>query len=349
MAQPPSCRTADHGAPDAFFGYFLERVAPAPFEPEVPRRLPRRLPRRDSVDHHRLPRHRDDRPRTRPRRPAPGTHSGCRRRGCQQDWLTPTRPRALAALGTDLTHQTVTCGRFMAEAAPELIADVAGDLDEVVVPPRGTGRSSRCGRSGPCWSPLRRCCCSSRKDRHRQQSTAGRPARRAQGRTGRHRHRQAAVLHRVIESGVRDLEQKGTQLQLKTGNRCMSDLGTVQFLQSFDVGRRPEAALGATFTTTGTSTSSPRRAGPSERSGFRTGLYSDADWAGGASISNARTSTVVEHGLHRLDLDPEPQPRRTRPPEPRAFRSARRRGEHEIAITADDLYTLWVNGEQGLG
>ncbi len=75
MAQPPGLpEQLIAGAPDAFFGYFLDAWGTAPFEHDVRAAYLEAEPQRDPVDRRRLPRHGHDRPRTRPRRPGRRAH-----------------------------------------------------------------------------------------------------------------------------------------------------------------------------------------------------------------------------------------------------------------------------------
>ena len=115
------------GAPDAFFGFFLDAWGASPFEPEVRAAyldasraaIPSivadyRASASVDIEHDRADR-------------AAGTQLDMPVTVVQQDWG--------AALGFDaaalwrpwaphLTHRTVTCGHFMAEEAPERIAEV---------------------------------------------------------------------------------------------------------------------------------------------------------------------------------------------------------------------------------
>src|SRR5829696_5551396 len=150
----------------------------------------------------------------------------------------------------------------------------------------------------------------------------------------------------VVQSSVRDLEQKAYRIQLKTGNRFVWDSGTVRSSQSFDVEYTGPKLAPATHYDWYVDVQT-KRGWVSERSGFRTGLYSDADWAGSTWIGNARPSGTPPafDGASWIWTPEATTP--TAPAEPRAFRKALGGAvSAEIAITADDLYTLWVNGKQ---
>ena len=149
----------------------------------------------------------------------------------------------------------------------------------------------------------------------------------------------------VIESSVRDLEQKAYRVQLKTGNRFVWDSGTVRSSQSFDVEYTGPKLLPATHYDWYVDVQT-KKGWTSERSGFRTGLYSDADWAGSTWIGNARPGTPPSFDGSNWIWTPETTTPNA-PAEPRAFRKTLDGAvSAEIAITADDLYTLWVNGKQ---
>ena len=75
MAQPPGLpEQLIAGAPDAFFGYFLDAWGTAPLDPDVRAAYLRGVPQRDPVDRRRLPGLGDDRPRARPRGPGRRPH-----------------------------------------------------------------------------------------------------------------------------------------------------------------------------------------------------------------------------------------------------------------------------------
>ncbi|MCS5719863.1 glycoside hydrolase family 78 protein [Herbiconiux sp. CPCC 205763] len=91
----------------------------------------------------------------------------------------------------------------------------------------------------------------------------------------------------------------------------------------------------------------------SARSTFSTGLFDDADWAGSAWIGNARhdaNDAVSVQGSSWIWTPEAGAP--SAPAEPRAFRKTLVSPagldpvSAEIVITADDSYTLWLNGEE---
>ncbi|PJJ53743.1 alpha-L-rhamnosidase-like protein [Mumia flava] len=86
---------------------------------------------------------------------------------------------------------------------------------------------------------------------------------------------------------------------------------------------------------------------------FRTGLDSDADWAGAAWIGNARGGDADPLDMSGASwIWSSDATTGGAPAEDRAFRSAwtapdgKTATKAEILITADDSYTLWLNGEQ---
>ncbi len=149
----------------------------------------------------------------------------------------------------------------------------------------------------------------------------------------------------VIESSVRDLEQKAYRVQVFDGAREVWHSGTVRARESTDIEYTGPKLAPATEYTWYADVQT-KRGWVSERSGFRTGLYSDADWAGSKWIGNARPGTPPSFDGSSWIWTPEAtQP--NAPAEPRAFRKTLGGAvSAEIAITADDLYTLWVNGKQ---
>ena len=147
MAQPPGLpEQLIAGAPDAFFGSFLDAWGTAPFEPDV--RAAYLKPRRNAIpsivaDYRATAT--IDLEHDRPTGP-PAARSRC-------PWPSSSRTGAFPAAelwqpwAPDLTHQTVTCGHFMAEAAPELITDVLRTLRRTTYhhDARNAGRAAATG------------------------------------------------------------------------------------------------------------------------------------------------------------------------------------------------------------
>ena len=128
MAQPPGLpEQLIAGAPDAFFGYFLDAWGTAPFEDDVRaayldasrNAIPSIVADYRATATIDLEHDRTDR--------AAGRTFQMPVSVVQQDWGFPAA-ELWQPWAPGLTHQTVTCGHFMAEAAPELITDVLRTL-----------------------------------------------------------------------------------------------------------------------------------------------------------------------------------------------------------------------------
>ncbi|WP_369373223.1 family 78 glycoside hydrolase catalytic domain [Promicromonospora sp. Populi] len=155
----------------------------------------------------------------------------------------------------------------------------------------------------------------------------------------------------TVESNQRGVEQESYRLRVSTGGprpRVVWDSGVVPSRESANVeyaGPPLRAATDHTWrvdvaTTHGTTTTT---------SAFRTGLYTESDWAGAQWIGNSRRPDQVTDltfdGASWIWLAEG-----TLPDQDRAFRftHAAPTGAHatraEVLITTDDSYTLWVDG-----
>ena len=132
MAQPPGLpEQLIAGAPDAFFGYFLDAWGTdAASITRCPRRVPRGVPRRDPsivADYRATATSTSTMTaRTAP----PGTRSRCRSPWSSRTGRGARLPRPPSGAPGRPTSPTRPshCGHFMAEAAPELITDVLRTL-----------------------------------------------------------------------------------------------------------------------------------------------------------------------------------------------------------------------------
>lgn len=153
----------------------------------------------------------------------------------------------------------------------------------------------------------------------------------------------------VIESREREVQQKAYRVRLSTGKRTLWDSGLVRSDASSDVEYTGPKLAAATRYEWQVDVRT-NRGSVSEASSFRTGLYTDADWAGSAWIGNARSTAAPPafDGASWIWTPETTTP--VAPAEPRAFRrtlvATKTAVSAEIAITADDLYRLWVNGRE---
>src|SRR5690349_2574497 len=152
----------------------------------------------------------------------------------------------------------------------------------------------------------------------------------------------------VIQSRERNVEQKAYRVKLTNGRRTVWDSGLVRSAESSDVQYDGPKLAAATRYEWEVDVRT-NRGSASEESSFRTGLYSDADWAGSSWIGNARSTTAPPSfdGASWIWTPEATTP--VAPAEPRAFRktltSTKQAVSAEISITADDLYALYVNGK----
>ncbi|MFC7469637.1 alpha/beta fold hydrolase [Actinomadura keratinilytica] len=128
LAQPPGLPEQLLAAARTPFRPLPRHLDPRPGRPPArdPRRLPLRLGRRHPLDHRRLPRHRRHRRHPRHRRPRRGNTLSTPVTVLQQDWGAALGYDAEAlwrAWAPDLRHRTVTCGHFMAEEEPGMVAE----------------------------------------------------------------------------------------------------------------------------------------------------------------------------------------------------------------------------------
>lgn len=152
----------------------------------------------------------------------------------------------------------------------------------------------------------------------------------------------------VIESRARDVEQKAYRVRLSKDHRTVWDSGLVRSDASTDVEYTGPQLSAATRYEWRVDVLTNRGVA-SEDSSFRTGLYTAADWAGSAWIGNERPTTPPSFDGASWIWTPEVTSP-VAPAEPRAFRktltSTKTAVSAEIAITADDLYRLSVNGRE---
>lgn len=152
----------------------------------------------------------------------------------------------------------------------------------------------------------------------------------------------------VVESRARNVEQKAYRIRLTRGHRTVWDSGLVRSHASTDVEYTgPQLASATRYTWRVDVLTNKGTA--SKGSAFRTGLYTDADWAGSKWIGNERPSPPPSFDGASWIWTPEATTP-VAPPEPRAFRKtlthAKPAASAEIAITADDSYRLLVNGRE---
>ncbi|MDA0183817.1 family 78 glycoside hydrolase catalytic domain [Solirubrobacter phytolaccae] len=152
----------------------------------------------------------------------------------------------------------------------------------------------------------------------------------------------------VIESDARDVEQKAYRVRLTSGHRTVWDSGLQRSDASHDIEYTGPKLTAATRYEWRVDVLT-NRGSASEESSFRTGLYTDADWAQSKWIGNERPSAPPSFDGAQWIWTPEATTP-VAPAEPRAFRktltSTKTAVSAEIAITADDLYRLSVNGRE---
>ncbi|MFI9486655.1 family 78 glycoside hydrolase catalytic domain [Promicromonospora sp. NPDC052451] len=157
----------------------------------------------------------------------------------------------------------------------------------------------------------------------------------------------------TVEADGRGVEQVSYRLRVSTGGqrpRTVWDSGVVRSRESANVEYDGPALRAATdhtwrvdvVTTHGSSTTT---------AAFRTGLYTDADWAGAAWIGNERgpgqvTDLTFDGAAWMWAAQGEPAG------QDRAFRILRAAPggtsatRAEVLVTADDSFTLWVDGAE---
>lgn len=150
----------------------------------------------------------------------------------------------------------------------------------------------------------------------------------------------------VIESRERTVEQKAYRVRLSTGDRTVWDSGLQRSDASYDIEYTGPKLQPATRYEWRVDVLT-NRGSASEDSQFRTGLHTEADWASSKWIGNERPTPAPSFDGASWIWTPEATTP-VAPAEPRAFRrtltSAKTAVSAEIAITADDLYRLSVNG-----
>lgn len=157
----------------------------------------------------------------------------------------------------------------------------------------------------------------------------------------------------TIESNGSGVRQESYRLRVSTsgpGARAVWDSGVVPSSESANVEYAGPPLRAATDHTWRVDVVTSH-GGATATSGFRTGLYSESDWAGAAWIGNARRPSQVTDltfdGASWIWLAEGELP-----DQDRAFRLTQTAPDGasatraEVLITADDSYTLWVDGAE---
>jgi alpha-L-rhamnosidase len=160
----------------------------------------------------------------------------------------------------------------------------------------------------------------------------------------------------VVESDERSTAQESYRIRVATSVTALDegdlvwDSGVVASDASYDVAYDGPALESATdyYWRVDVGTNAGHAAAGST---FRTGLFRETDWAGGAWIGNDRGDQELSVDGGSWIWTPEDTSPQA-PPEPRAFRRAhespagREATSAEILITGDDSFRLWVNGDE---
>ncbi|MFI2486571.1 family 78 glycoside hydrolase catalytic domain [Promicromonospora kroppenstedtii] len=157
----------------------------------------------------------------------------------------------------------------------------------------------------------------------------------------------------TVESGRRGVEQESYRLRVSTRGprpRQVWDSGVVPSRESANVEYAGPALAPATEHTWRVDVVT-NRGRSTTTSSFRTGLYADADWAGAEWIGNERGPDQVTD-LRFDDAAWMWAAEGELPGQDRAFRITRSAPagtaatQAEVLITADDAFTLWVDGAE---
>ncbi|MFJ3405053.1 family 78 glycoside hydrolase catalytic domain [Promicromonospora sp. NPDC090134] len=160
----------------------------------------------------------------------------------------------------------------------------------------------------------------------------------------------------TIETDRRGVEQESYRLRVSTRgprSRTVWDSGVVRSRESANVGYAGPP-LGAATEHTWRVDVGTTHGSASATAAFRTGLYAESDWAGAAWIGNERVPAEVTD-LRFDDAAWMWAAEGELPGQDRAFRITRpapdgaRATRAEVLITADDAFTLWVDGVEAGG